>query len=122
MVPDAAGVKLMASSHDSPSATVEVASQSGGVPLPASRVKFAATLRKLNISGALPSLLAVTVCGLSLLVAPTCVAAKASDGGSAKFRYSTAFVVASATTTFPFLSTAAASGLSNPLPRISTRV
>src|SRR5258708_6000904 len=91
MLPAAVGAKLMGRMQEVPCAsepTVEaVLVSSGQAVLPVLlRVKLAAMLGLLPLagtgkfSGALPMFSSVTVFGLSLLIAPTAVAAKLSVG------------------------------------------
>ena len=93
MLPGIVGVKLSTSVQEDPTANVavlETGESCGQVEL-LSRVKFAEILGFWPVVGiskvnaALPWLVIVTVCGLSVLVAPTTVVAKLSVGGVTTF-------------------------------------
>ena len=99
-LPTTVGWKLMGRVHEVPAASVPgeeaelgVNEHSGDAPL--ERGKFGGAYGLLPFAGtrkdnaALPSLVRVTVCGLSVLVAPTDVEAKARVGGSVRSSFAT---------------------------------
>ena len=66
--------------------------------------------KPLSTSGALPSLVSATVCGLSLLVEPSLVVAKLSDSGVALVNCSMELLPRSTTRTLPLESSATKAG------------
>ncbi len=123
-----AGVKLIRLVQEAPAASVaalELDESCGQVELlaivnPAARLGFRPVAGTGNVSAALPIFVSVTVCGLSLLVEPTAVAAKLRLGASAKSSFATALLPVSATKTLPLPSTATPWGERKPLPSALT--
>ena len=125
MLPPTVGVKLMNSLHV-PGASVPAPppeATCGQVEVPLS-VKFVEMLGLVPMLGAgkvrlaLPTFCSSTVWGLSLLVAPATVVAKARLGGVASGIWFTVWLYESTTKTLPAPSTATLTGLSKPLPSV----
>lgn len=106
--PSVVGAKLIKSWQDAPAASEPGSEEpaltigQGEAPL-SLKVKFAGMLGLLPVDGtgklnaALPMLVMVTACGLSALIVPKAVLAKARLGGPAKFSFSNRLLKTSAT-------------------------
>ncbi len=115
--PVACGLKLtgreQADPGASPEASVSFEFEHTALPSVKLTVETAGYAEKVN--GMLPLLATVTVCGLSLLVAPSAVAAKSNDGGVARVISSTTPLLALPTKILPLLSTAMPMGVLKPV-------